>query len=107
MLHQQHVDPQRLDQPSLDPERCQAERRQHRVEEGARMRLETHHRMGPVMGQGDAARGLDHHLMPQMHPIEITKRHHRAAMLGGQFIAVTDQAHGKGEISATREGGKG
>ena len=82
MLHEQQVDPEPRDLALLDPERGQPERLACRHEDAARMRLEGQHPGGLPRRLGAVARLADQRRVPQMQPIEIAQRQHRAARVG-------------------------
>ena len=98
MLHEQEVDAEPGDLTLLDPEWGQPERLAIRHEDAARVRLEGQDGRGRAGGAGAVPRLADQRRVPEMQPVEIAHRQHRAARVRRSGIGMADDAeHGAGE----------
>ena len=98
MLHEQEVDAEPGDLTLLDPEWGQPERLAIRHEDAARVRLEGQHPGRDAVSAGAVASFADQRRVPQMQPVEIAHRQHRAAGMRRSRIGMSDDAeHGAGD----------
>ena len=83
---EQEIYAQRLQMPRLDAEGRQAEMGILRPEETARMRLEGEDSQRRLLRTRDFRRLANHHLVAEMHAVEIPQRHHGTVALDGHIL---------------------